>query len=328
MPSLRLRTTLVSAAALAAVAMATTSAYADPGHDRPVTESGSPSPEAPGKTNAQELPAKAGSPETNLAAYPKLTDEQIAEKVAQERAERAEAPANTTPVMDVTATESLPDGTVRVDTYTPAQGVAPEQLAASLREEGKRNVRVTSHALESRTKSGVGTAAADDCAYGQARSVTCPVSYWRNLGRGNPVVMFSDYSSAAWPTDSAVYKWNVVPNIDSWYRYGGHCDVLNDAFCVNVYSANYGDTGWWGRTTHYYVPPNYGAIIGAEVQLNDAPNLTAAQRNSTVIHELGHVLGLGHNMWSGDVMYAYAPSRQDIGGENSALLQSIYSVYR
>ncbi|MER5650738.1 matrixin family metalloprotease [Streptosporangium sp. NPDC002524] len=328
MPSLRLRTMLASAAALAAVATATTGAYADPGHDRTVTGPGSPSPGAPGKMEAEKPPAKAGSPETNLAAYPKLTDEQIAGQVARERAERAKAPANTTPVMDVTATETLPDGTVRVDTYTPAQGVAPERLAASLRREGKKNVKVTSHAPESRTEPGVGAAAASDCAYGQARTVTCPVSYWRNLGRSNPVVMFSDYSSAAWPTDAAVYKWNVVPNIDSWYRYGGHCDVLNDAFCVNVYSADYGDTGWWGRATHYYVPPNHGAIIGAEVHLNDAPNLTAAQRGSTVIHELGHVLGLGHNMWSGDVMYAYAPSRQDIGGENSALLQSIYSVYR
>ncbi|MFC4586359.1 matrixin family metalloprotease [Sphaerisporangium corydalis] len=315
---------LASAAALAAVTMVTTSAYADPGHDRP----GSPSPAAPGTTDARELPAKAGSPETNLAAYPKLTDEQIAEKVAAERAERAKTPVDTTPIVDVTATESLPDGTVRVDTYTPAQGMAPEKLAASLRKEGKQNVKVTSHAPESHTKSDVGTAGADDCSYGQARTVTCPVSYWRNLGRGNPVVMFSDYSSAAWPTDAAVYKWNVVPNIDSWYRYGGHCDVLNDAFCVNVYSADYGDNGWWGRTTHYYIPPYYGAIIKAEVELNDHPNLTAAQHNSTVIHELGHVLGLGHNMWSGDVMYAYTPYRQDIGGENSAMLASIYSVYR
>lgn len=324
---------LASAAALAAVAMTTTSAYADPGHDRPVTGPGSPSPEAPGRTDARKLPAKANSPETNLAAYPKLTDEQIAEKVAQERAERAKAPVNTTPVMDVTATESLPDGIVRVDIYTPAQGVTPEQLAASLRREGKQNVKVTAHAPESHTsgshtKSDVGTAAASDCAYGQARTLTCPVSYWQNLGRGNPVVMFSDYSSAAWPTDSAVYKWNVVPNIDSWYRYGGHCDVLNDAYCVNVYSANYGNTGWWGRATYYHFLSNSGALIGAEVRLNDYPNLTAAQRNSTVIHELGHVLGLGHNMWSGDVMYAYEPFRQDIGGENSAMLQSIYSVYR
>ena len=320
---------LASAAALAAVAMSTApSAYADPGPGRPVTESGSPSPEAPGKPDAQKLPAKASSPETNLAAYPKLTDEQIAKQVAQERAERAKAPKNTTPIVEVTSTESLPDGTVRVDTYTLAQGAAPEQVAARLRKEGKQNVKVTSHAPESETKSDVGTAAASDCSYGQARSVTCPVSYWRNLGRGNPVVMFSDYSSAAWPVDSAVYKWNVVPNIDSWYRYGGHCDAVNDAYCVNVYSTNEGASGLWGRTTHYYIPPFYGAVVGAEVHLNDYYNLSAAQRNSTTIHELGHVLGLGHNMWSGDVMYAIEPFRQDIGGENSALLASIYSVYR
>ena len=51
-----------------------------------------------------------------------------------------------------------------------------------------------------------------------------------------------------------MYKWNVVPNIDSWYRYGGHCDAVGDAYCVNVYSANYGDPGWWGHTSHYTSP--------------------------------------------------------------------------
>ncbi|MGH3860803.1 hypothetical protein [Actinokineospora sp.] len=37
---------------------------------------------------------------------------------------------------------------------------------------------------------------------------------------------------------------------------------------------------------------------------------------------------LGHNQWPGDVMYFQANMREDIGGENPALLASIYSIYR
>lgn len=51
-------------------------------------------------------------------------------------------------------------------------------------------------------------------------------------------------------------------------------------------------------------------------------------RNSVATYELGHVLGLGHNDWSGDLMHMYANKREDIGGENQTLLQALYSIDR
>jgi Matrixin len=272
--------------------------------------------------------SKARSPRTNLSAYPKLTKEQLAQKVAAENKERAERPPVTGHSPDVISRETLADGRLREEIYTPAPGVTPEQLADMLRKQGKQHVEVARHDEPSQSQSDIGAAGADDCAYGWARTITCPVSYWDNLNRPDPLVVISDYSGLAWPTDNAVYKWNAVPNIEVWYQYQAWCDPYGDRHCVDVYSGNYGATGWLGRATRYYIPPNYGSFLSAKVDLNEYYPLTNTTHNHVVTHELGHVLGLGHNTWSGDVMYPSGSSREDIGGENAVLLASLYSVYR
>lgn len=267
---------------------------------------------------------KAKSPQTDLTAFPKLTTEQLATKAGQERAERAKNPAGATGGSDVISTESLPDGSVRVDTYTPVPGVSPEQLVESLRKQGVKDVRVDRH-------DDVTAQAPSDCAWGQARSVTCPVSYWTNSGHHNPVVLFNDLSDYRWPTNNAVYKWNQTPNIDSWYKYNAtwdECNPHSSIHCVEVKSGNYGATGWLGHTTRYYIPPNHGRLIGAKVELNNSYGVPGTTYDHVVTHELGHALGLGHNMWSGDVMYTSANMREDIGGENPMMLASIYSIDR
>ncbi|GII85667.1 hypothetical protein Ssi03_36570 [Sphaerisporangium siamense] len=271
-----------------------------------------------------ERSPKAGSPLTNLAEYPKLTPGQLAARVAEDRGKAARGPSVEQAVTELTSTETLDDGRVAVSTYTLAPGADPAKVADSLRRQGKSDVRLVRHGPA--PSSGVGTLGSNDCAYGSARTVTCPNSWWSNQTRSNPVVLFNDHSSAAWPVTNAVYKWNQTPNIDSWYTWN-NCNPSN-VHCVDVRSADFGETGWVGLTTHYYIPPNYGRILDAVVDMNDWYAPTTFTRNAAVTHELGHVLGLGHNQWSGDVMYEYVATREDIGGENPALLAQVYSIDR
>nr|WP_240779390.1 M43 family zinc metalloprotease [Nonomuraea zeae] len=270
--------------------------------------------------------SKAGNALVNLAEYPKLTSDQLTAKVAKERKSRPAAPQETEPSAELISEEILPDGRLQRSIYTLVPEANPDEVAESLRKQGEKNVRVVRHAPTSSAESDVRPMGPGDCAYGSARTLTCPNSWWPNLGRHNPVVLFNDHSSAAWPTTNAVYKWNQTPNIDSWYTWN-NCNQINVS-CVNVWSGNYGNSGWAGKTYFTYVWGGTGEMLASDVHLNEYYTPTTWTRNHVVTHELGHVLGLEHNVWSGDVMHAQQNLREDIGGENPALLAQVYSIDR
>ncbi|MFC4115691.1 M43 family zinc metalloprotease [Nonomuraea zeae] len=269
---------------------------------------------------------KATSPLTNLADFPKLTETQLATAISKERAERAATPAQTDPLVELTTQETLADGRTRVSIYSLAPGADPEKVADSLRAQGKKNVQLVRHTPASPIESGPQPMASTDCAYGQARTLSCPNAWWTNLGRTNPVVLFNDHSGAQWPVTDAVYKWNRTPNIDSWYTWN-NCNQSN-VHCVDVTSGSYGQGGWIGYTETTWNWGTSGAMFDAYVYLNDSYPPSTFTRNNVVTHELGHVLGLNHNQWNGDVMWWKANMREDIGGENPELLRQVYSVDR
>ena len=70
-------------------------------------------------------------------------------------------------------------------------------------------------------------------------------------------------------------------------------------------------------------------IVGARVVFDDRRSVSSGRRsgrNNTLLHELGHVLGLGHSMHPGDVMSVHADRRSErsFGDRERLALKLIY----
>jgi predicted Zn-dependent protease len=93
---------------------------------------------------------------------------------------------------------------------------------------------------------------------------------------------------------------------------------------VNVYSGNYGNNGWVGLTART-LNPAQTYYASASVKLNDYyGGATEALHWNPACHELGHVLGLGHNASSASCMYYMQSSNKYPTSDDRNLLQRYY----
>jgi hypothetical protein len=217
----------------------------------------------------------------------------------------------------VTPVQRNANGTTTETTYAPAPGVTPDELATRLRARGIPNVTVT-YAGE------VGTLASA-CSSGTARtwpsSATCFVR-WSYNNYARPQIYFIDHSGADWPVGRSVTKWNETSGIDSVYRTASSRCPGGGIHCVHVYSGNYGD-GWVGLTTRA-LNASQTYFESVYVQLNTYYRGTESENWMASCHELGHVLGLGHNTSTTSCMYATQTSQRYPNSDDFNLLERYY----
>lgn len=225
------------------------------------------------------------------------------------------APAAGSPVISV---QRNADGTVTETTYTPAPGVSSTELASRLKSRGVAGVTVG--------KSASVAAAVAACTNGTARTwptANACFARWTYNGHTRPQMVFRDRSNDLWPVGRAVTQWNDVSGIDSLYRDFSTGCPSSTVHCVIIYNASYGDTGWVGQTTRtlnaaqtYYT--------GAYIALNESYGGTEAQRWNTACHEIGHVLGLGHNTSTSSCLYASRTSQRYPLTNDKTLVERYY----
>lgn len=251
--------------------------------------------------------------------YPKLTP--------GARTKPAVAPSGSAADKVVIALQKHGDKTSSI-TWTPAPGVTAESLASALSKKGIADVQVISASTAPSLSTGTVTPfTATACAYGTARSLTCPPVHWANNGYSHPQVYFNDYTGANWPVDQAVYSWNQANGIDSLYSHT--CAHASGTHCVNVYDSDYGDTKWTGKSFAQFDGAGNFIDTAEYTELNDHYGRTPAGYRNTACHELGHDLGLAHNVQDYSCMWSASHdngTNQLPDSDDLNMLASIYSV--
>jgi hypothetical protein len=215
------------------------------------------------------------------------------------------------------------DGTVTVAMWTPAPGVSAAALYADLKKRG------TSGLVDPSASADQVQAADADCsiqgAYALQRLCGTQRIHWAG---SHPVVYYVDHTGPQWPVYSAVFVWNESFAIDVGYRNNSAGCPSSSANCVHVYNADYGATKWAGLTSYSYGTTSRVFTAGSVVvKFNDYYYYNSSGLQQNACHELGHGLGLDHNI-SGTSCMWYAitnttATRYPADGDY-LMLESIY----
>jgi hypothetical protein len=188
-----------------------------------------------------------------------------------------------------------------VTTWTPAPGYTAEGLYLALKSHG--TVGLIDPAGTNGPK--VAPLEPGDCGFNgaYAEQDRCPGNrlYWQCLNC-HPTVYMIDHTGPQWPVYQAAVVWDESTVMNVGYRwYTNGCPNSN---CVDFWDADYGDTGWDGKTFFSYNTSTRRFISsGFHVDLNDHYSLNATQLQATACHEMGHAIGMDHNVYTTSCLY-------------------------
>jgi len=143
----------------------------------------------------------------------------------------------------------------------------------------------------------------------------------------HPAIYFIDFTGVQWPVYESVVQWNQSTALDVGYvpsSVGG----CNHTHCVRVTSGSFtdscGPTTVWAGCTDVRVAAGTTLITNeTNIRLNNLYASTYSDNRSTTCHEIGHALGLDHNLYTNSCLYwnggSLYPSNSDY-----LMLEDIY----
>ncbi|WP_203908077.1 zinc-dependent metalloprotease [Rhizocola hellebori] len=158
----------------------------------------------------------------------------------------------------------------------------------------------------------------------------CGTNRFRWLG-WHPTIFVVDYSGANWPVYEAAVVWNQSTVLNVGYRGPYWSGCYDGHYCLSVYSDDYekkcgvAEPNTWVGCTHMVTNGDIYYDWGT-IELDDSNSASYHLNQGTACHEIGHGLGLDHNLFTSScVYYQRLPDRSIYPANGDFLmLESIY----
>lgn len=132
--------------------------------------------------------------------------------------------------------------------------------------------------------------------------------HWASIANPAQIELGDNLDDSVWDGQRSVASllWSSAPKSGGGLAPSPYVRLFNRAGGlasneVELFDAAYGQTGWVGQATLTRIDAN-GHILDARIDLNQSYALSQSQKQATIVHEVGHTIGLTHQ--SGTVMCA------------------------
>jgi hypothetical protein len=246
---------------------------------------------------------------------------------------------------EVIATTTAPDGSGHATIYTPVPGESAEVLYSLLKAQGVSGLQNPADPPAPRDVIPYTANSLKSCVYGSAYTFRCGTDStlshqirWADGCCAHPQVWIVDHTPSQWPVSTSTYVWNGAHGVDSLYKFQT-CPGYSGQHCVDVRDVDAVCSGWQGLTNVTYNSSTY-YLLSASIQLNDyngtcqVGNITynyaknSAGYRQDACHEIGHALGMGHNVFLNSCMFdtiLNSPTALTPNSDDYTLIAQLYN---